>query len=358
MPKPIIQHIHLRGLTHYAQVSALQSALVSRLLAYKKSAPTTTAPPPPPPTILTFSPYPTYTHGRRDPLPPTPKQLSVLLSPLETAKYGTLKPTFSNDLRGGQTTFHGPGQLVVWPVFSLDRPYSFEQHQEKQLGLAEEHEKEQDLAKRQRLSPTQYVCLLEGVTINTLKNIYGLPSKRTADPGVWTLDGERKIAALGVHLRRNVTSFGVGLNVETDGRWWERIVACGLEGKGVTSMLKEGVAFAGAEGKGEERVQEVAGRWVKEFAQQVGADVKLARGKLDAALDKYSKNDAVGDAATMAGIAGLSGAMAGGRLPSGSTGDGTNTPPHERNEENAMEGEIGLDMDGLESVVDVFGDIF
>ena len=54
---------------------------------------------------------------------------------------------------------------------------------------------------------------------------------------MWEESGEKKIAALGVHLRRSVSSYGVGLNVYTDLRWFERIVACGLVGKGVTSML-------------------------------------------------------------------------------------------------------------------------
>lgn len=78
---------------------------------------------------------------------------------------------------------------------------------------------------------------------------------------------EKKIAALGVHLRRNVTSYGVGLNVGPDLRWFDRIVACGIEGKGVTSLAAEGV-----EGT---TLEEVAGIWVGEFGREVGAEIRV-----------------------------------------------------------------------------------
>ena len=72
---------------------------------------------------------------------------------------------------------------------------------------------------------------------------------RTENPGVWQEDGEKKITALGVHLRRSISSYGVGLNIQTDLRWFERIVACGLVGKGVTSMwaMEEERGFSGEE---------------------------------------------------------------------------------------------------------------
>lgn len=103
--------------------------------------------------------------------------------------------------------------------------------------------------------------LLETTTINTLAR-YGLRGIRTENPGVW-VDEDTKIAALGVHLRRNVTSHGVGLNVGTDLRWFGRIVACGLEGKGVTSMREE------LHGESPS-VDQVAGVWVRMFAEECG----------------------------------------------------------------------------------------
>ena len=69
---------------------------------------------------------------------------------------------------------------------------------------------------------------------------YGVKAMRTENPGVWVNDTE-KICALGVHLRRHITSHGIGLNVSTDLGWFERIVACGLEGKGTTSLEAQGV---------------------------------------------------------------------------------------------------------------------
>jgi hypothetical protein len=79
------------------------------------------------------------------------------------------------------------------------------------------------------------VHLLEQTTINWLAS-WQVVGIRTENPGVWDESGERKIAALGVHLRRNITSYGVGLNMETDLRYFKRIVACGLVGKGVTNV--------------------------------------------------------------------------------------------------------------------------
>lgn len=65
---------------------------------------------------------------------------------------------------------------------------------------------------------------------------------RTENPGVWTVGDEgRKIASVGVHLRRYITGFGVGLNVGTELGWFERIVMCGLPGKRATSFEEEGV---------------------------------------------------------------------------------------------------------------------
>lgn len=80
------------------------------------------------------------------------------------------------------------------------------------------------------------------------------------------LGEEKKIAALGVHLRRNVTSYGVGLNVDTDLRWFDRIVACGIEGKSVTSLAEEGVHG--------ETLRSVSSVWVDSFGQQVGAVIR------------------------------------------------------------------------------------
>jgi lipoate-protein ligase B len=138
----------------------------------------------------------------------------TLLRPKRPTPARPYVPEIVPTLRGGQTTFHGPGQLVIYPILDLKTPFPLFP---------------------KGISVRCYVHLLEQTTINWLTwwQVVGI---RTENPGVWDESGERKIAALGVHLRRNITSYGVGLNINTDLRWFERIVACGLAGKGVTNV--------------------------------------------------------------------------------------------------------------------------
>jgi lipoate-protein ligase B len=89
---------------------------------------------------------------------------------------------------------------------------------------------------------------------------YGIKAMTTENTGVWTSDDD-KIAAIGVHMRRNITSHGIGLNINTDLWWFNRIVACGLEGKRATSFLKQGV-------EGQD-VASVAIRFAEEVAQRL-----------------------------------------------------------------------------------------
>lgn len=97
---------------------------------------------------------------------------------------------------------------------------------------------------------------------------YGVETRRTENPGVW-FDEERKICAVGVHLRRNVSSHGIGLNVCTDLGWLDRIVGCGLEDKRATSLEAVGV-----EGRS---VEEVGRVFVEVMAEELmgvsGVDV-------------------------------------------------------------------------------------
>lgn len=104
---------------------------------------------------------------------------------------------------------------------------------------------------------------------------FGVETRTTEHPGVWVSE-ESKIAALGIHLRRNVSSHGIGLNVSTDLKWFGRIVACGLEGKRTTSLEAEGV-----EGVSVDEVGEV---FVREFADRLeGVDdvQRMAEGDVD-----------------------------------------------------------------------------
>ncbi|PNS19656.1 lipoyl(octanoyl) transferase [Sphaceloma murrayae] len=214
-----LRHLHLPGLTPYTHASALQSRLVSRFLAHKANPHTAS----PDPVIITAQFHPVYTCGRRE--------IGTVSAEQQAFLRADGQADFHEALRGGQTTFHGPGQLIAYPILDL---------------------------KRHALTPRSYVCLLEKSLMGTCKR-YGVETRTTEHPGVW-VDEERKIAALGVHLRRNVSSHGVGLNVSTDLGWFGRIVACGLEGKSTTSLQDQGVNGVTVEDAGKVFVEEMAGR--------------------------------------------------------------------------------------------------
>jgi lipoyl(octanoyl) transferase len=128
--------------------------------------------------------------------------------------------------RGGDVTFHGPGQLVAYPIFDL-RGFPSSSPNRNTMGVIE------------------FVRSLEEVLIRTCAE-FGIPVKRIAGlTGVWTdEDGrssavEAKIAALGVHISRGITSHGIALNVNTDLSYFNLIVPCGISSKPVTSIAKE-----------------------------------------------------------------------------------------------------------------------
>jgi lipoyl(octanoyl) transferase len=143
--------------------------------------------------------------------------------------------------RGGDVTFHGPGQLVGYPIFDLRALPSSE-------------------AKRPTLGVIEYVRRLEEVLIRTCAD-FGIPARRIPGlTGVWTNEAstarriaahppvrpgepaarpEAKIAALGVHVSRAVTSHGFALNVNSDLSYFDLIVPCGIDSKPVTSMAEE-----------------------------------------------------------------------------------------------------------------------
>jgi lipoyl(octanoyl) transferase len=126
--------------------------------------------------------------------------------------------------RGGDVTFHGPGQLVGYPILDL-------------------HAFPSDDGKRKTLGVIEYVRRLEEVLIRTCSD-FGIMCERVPGlTGVWTRGSEHsaqaKIAALGVHISRGVTTHGFALNVNTDLSFFNLIVPCGITAKPVTSMAKE-----------------------------------------------------------------------------------------------------------------------
>ena len=115
--------------------------------------------------------------------------------------------------RGGEVTYHGPGQLVGYPIVDL-------------RGIG---------------GPVRYVRALEAALVDTLA-FFGIASHTVEGyPGVWIGEGsqQRKIAAIGVRVSRGVSSHGFALNVSTDLAYYRHIVACGTEGLTVTSMAQE-----------------------------------------------------------------------------------------------------------------------
>jgi len=153
------------------------------------------------PDVLLFVEHPhVITLGRRG-------NRSHLIAPPEVLE--AKKISIFHVERGGDVTYHGPGQIVVYPIFNL-----------KHYGY--------------RL--VRYVSQLEEVVISVLKD-FGIIGRR--DPlnrGVWV--EVEKIASVGVAIKRWVSFHGISLNYETDLKYFELINPCGLEGKKMTSMAK------------------------------------------------------------------------------------------------------------------------
>jgi lipoyl(octanoyl) transferase len=165
--------------------------------------------------------------------------------------------------RGGDVTYHGPGQLVGYPIFDLRSLVN---------------------TKGSRLGPVDFVRMMEEALIR-LCAVYGVRAGRIAGlTGVWCglhglADGspleegpgkgkERKIGAIGIHVSRGITSHGFAFNVTTDLRDFQLINPCGITDKPVTSLereIPEGVSLPGLE----EMAHQAARQFGQVFAQQV-----------------------------------------------------------------------------------------
>jgi lipoyl(octanoyl) transferase len=273
-----LAHLHLPGITPFSTVAKIQQTLALGHLAHKKavsqnplSSSTQTAPDP---TIITFTPNPVYTTGRRDlppsntsPTDPQPSRELSLPPSLEPIRHLLVAPDRNKEptaeyhptLRGGQTTYHGPGQLVAYTILDLRR-----------LGL----------------SPRCHIRCLETSVIDVLAS-YGVRGFVTEDPGVWVNSNNnnnnnnnsnknkeneisteaKKITAVGVHLRRHISSYGIGLNVTNEPMWYfKQIVACGLEGRETTSLEAQGLELH------PNILKEVGTRFVDAFVKRLHTD--------------------------------------------------------------------------------------
>ncbi len=154
-----------------------------------------------PDVLLLLEHPPVYTRGRRS----TADEL-----PMGTGWYEMQGIEVRDTDRGGRVTYHGPGQLVAYPIVSL-RPYGDDVH--------------------------EYVRRLEQVMIGALAE-HGVDAGLVNDlTGVWV--GERKIGSIGVHVSRGVTTHGLAINVNNDLQPFEWVVPCGIEGCRVTSLSRE-----------------------------------------------------------------------------------------------------------------------
>ncbi|ROW10388.1 hypothetical protein VMCG_01949 [Cytospora schulzeri] len=324
-----LRHVHIpcspaEGIyPSYKTAAAVQELLRRRMLDFKDTESSSSpAQPirPPSPTLISFTPQPTYTLGRRQAQTSSsslsPTEISRLKAPLHIRSSHKdslptlgLAPTRHEDNtaevphsehvfhpavltspRGGLATYHGPGQVVLWPVMVIRSP--------RPLGY-------------KQFSVRCYSRLLEDTTIGLLQRLFGLKGFITEDPGVWVRTpagsgssssssssysqggrGEgkeevRKISALGIHLRRHVSSLGAAINLDMPttsslapplpGRLlpsgeeeekvnaWARFVACGLEGKGVTCVQEE-LRAAGGAGIPGLSSEIVARAWAEELA--------------------------------------------------------------------------------------------
>lgn len=246
---PLIDHKHLSSSspTPYAEAEAAQEDHRTRFLASKADP----SLPVPRPLLLSFEAQPTFTLGRRqEPLPQhhvdrLQRPLRISLTNRSPIVDQAFQPLVKKTNRGGLTTYHGPGQIVFWPVLDMHSPLYTK------FGVA------------------SYAAHLESTTRRFLRDLFGIRTYTNSDePGVWVkTDGaERKIAALGVHHRRYVTALGIAVNIDIpvtgdeDVNSWARFVPCGLEGKLVTSAAQEGAI-------GPFDMEKLAGLWAVRFEE-------------------------------------------------------------------------------------------
>lgn len=173
---------------------------------------------------------PVYTIGRGGDL------ANMLATPERLTDLGTELVRID---RGGDVTFHGPGQLVAYPIVELRDP----------------------------LDLRRYVRALESAVIGTAAAFEVTADRVEGRPGVW-VDGQRKLAAVGVRVKRGVTTHGLALNVSTDLAWFAEMIPCGIPDCEVTSLEQE----TGASLELGAVAREMAEQLASAFGLQLAAD--------------------------------------------------------------------------------------
>jgi len=198
-----VQHAEFQdlGLIGYDEALAVQRGLLESLIASRDAAPSVGR-------VLLLEHHPVITVSHRP-----SATTNVLATPELLARHGVV---LAQTDRGGDVTYHGPGQLIAYPILDLNQL---------NLGLH------------------AYMRLLEESVIRTCAD-FGLQTTRDPDAtGVWTLDADgkplAKIAAMGVRVRKWVSMHGLSLNVDPNMAHFGLIVPCGLIGRPVTSLKLE-----------------------------------------------------------------------------------------------------------------------
>lgn len=222
------------GRMDYGPAWAYQEELLARNLALKKEGSPTQH------HFLLVEHPPVYTLGKSG------KEEHVLLTEEERSAGGI---QFFRTNRGGDITFHGPGQIVGYPILDLERMFT-------DIG--------------------RYLRFLEDVIIEVMAG-YGLEGGRSpGETGVWLepdASTARKICAMGVRCSRWVTMHGFAFNVNTDLKYFEGIVPCGIRNKGVTSLQQE----LGRALDMEEVKERVCASFARRFAVELVLQNSLAR---------------------------------------------------------------------------------
>jgi lipoyl(octanoyl) transferase len=219
------------GLKDYKEVWDFQASVFNNIVDTKKAAGSTSNNPDTVPGMLIFTEHPhVYTLGKSG------SESNLLIDQIQLRRK---EASFYHIDRGGDITYHGPGQIVGYPIFDLER-----------IGV----------------SLKEYIHRIEEAIIRTVAD-YGLVASRLAGgTGVWLDAGisgkARKICAIGVKASRYVTMHGFAFNVNTDLSYFDSINPCGFRDKGVTSLRKElgkDQDFAEVKRKVRDRLQEVFG---------------------------------------------------------------------------------------------------
>lgn len=245
-----LRHIHFPGITSFTRGQEIQNAMVSANLDFKRMESkirkqqkdiktqgyalsdyeegliSKILEMKPFPTLLTFEFENVYTGGKKMRQDPTLRE-QISAFELLGSQYHQLE-------RGGQVTWHGPGQLVAYTILDLKQF----------LNLSVK-------------------CFVDSVLLRAVQNVlrknYSLESLTNENPGVWVSETS-KIASVGCNIQRAITSYGIGLNVAPDLKYLNAFTMCGLPGSQATSISLE-------RPQANTSIKEVGNQYAKEIAK-------------------------------------------------------------------------------------------